>query len=569
MSSASSVRTGKHLFLDLLRQAGVEKLFGNPGTTELALIDAVAERDDVRFVLGLHETPVLAMAEGYAMAGRRLAVVNLHASCGLGNAMGMLYNAHRSGSPLLVTAGQQDRRLAFEEPILWSDLAAVARPWCKWSAEVTRFGDLASAVRRAVQTALTPPTGPVFLSLPMDVLEESGPADVELGPRLDVQVRPPVEALDRAARLLASARNPLILAGSRVQEAGAVDELVRLAETLGAPVASESGTTHGRLAFPPRHPLSAPALPLWAPEVRDRLAAHDLIFVTGMDLLRLYVYFEPSRAIPEHCQIIHLDEDPWQIGKNYPVAVGLLGGTKPGLAELTQRLAAVQSESQREQARRRADEIAVRHAAARAELVARAASERETRPSTPLAVIEAVGRVLPADAAVIEEAVTTTNTYLERLGCLQNTDGYFGHRGWALGWGLGCALGVQLAWPDRPVVALLGDGASLYGIQGLWTAARERLPVAFVLMNNRQYQILKVGARQLGLPAATRGRFLGMDLDDPPVDFLRLAESLGVEAVRAESPDAVADELAATLRARRPRLIEVPIDRAAPDKLKY
>ena len=188
---------------------------------------------------------------------------------------------------------------------------------------------------------------------------------------------------------------------------------------------------------------------------------------------------------------------------------------------------------------------------------------------TPLAAMSALAEVLPPDVAVVEEAVTTTNTYLERLAALHNTSGYFGHRGWALGWGLGCAIGVQLAWPERPVLGLLGEGAALYGIQGLWTAAHYQIPVTFVVFNNAQYQILKVGARQLGLPAAMRNQFVGMDLVEPEVDLVALAGALGVAAYRVETAPELADAVRDALRNRRPRLIELPIDRSTPGALRY
>jgi benzoylformate decarboxylase len=188
---------------------------------------------------------------------------------------------------------------------------------------------------------------------------------------------------------------------------------------------------------------------------------------------------------------------------------------------------------------------------------------------TPLTLMSAIAQVLPDDVAVVEEAVTTTNTYLERLHGLRNATGYFGHRGWALGWGLGCAIGVKLAWPARPVLAVLGDGAALYGIQGLWTAAHERIPVTFVICNNAQYQILKVGAKSLSLPHAHAGQFVGMDLIEPEVDFVALARSLGVRAERLTEPDAVSDAVGASLAGDEPRLIEVPISRTLPERLGY
>src|SRR5262245_1973510 len=328
-------KTGIHAFLDLLAGFGVRHIFGNPGTTEMPLNDALVGGQRFQYVLGLQEVPVMAMADGYSMASGHLGVVNLHISCGLGNAMGMLYNAHREGTPLLVTAGQQDRRLMFEEPILWGDMVSVVRPWTKWACEVSRVEDLPQAVRRAVQAALTPPTGPVFLSLPVDVqMELCGNLDL-LPPKLpDSRVRPPIEAIRRAAEVLLAAKNPAILAGSRVTERRAIGHLENLAIHLGAPVITESGTTHGRLAFPSDHPLNAQGLPLWSPEVRERLKEYDVLLVVGMDLLRQYVYYEPSRAIPEHIKLVHIDEDPWQIGKNYPVEVGVIGDTEASLYEL-------------------------------------------------------------------------------------------------------------------------------------------------------------------------------------------------------------------------------------------
>jgi benzoylformate decarboxylase len=561
--------TGIHAFIEMLHAAGVRYIFGNPGTTELPLNDALVEDRRIQYILGLQEVPVMAMADGYAMASGGIGVVNLHISCGLGNAMGMLYNAHREGTPLLVTAGQQDRRLKFEEPILTSDMVSVARPWTKWSAEVERVEDLPSALRRAVQTALTPPTGPVFLSIPIDVQRETGELDVTMPERLDVRTRPPVEALRRAAELLASAKNPGILAGSRVVERDAVRELVALAEQLGAPAISESGTTHGRLGFPADHPLYGQCLPLWSPEVRERLDEFDVLLVCGMDLLRLYVYHEPARAIPEHVKIVHLDEDAWEIGKNYPVDVGLLGNTKAGLAELGELLAKTMMPTQVSLAKERRAVREARHREQREKLQAEFAAQVAARPLTPLGMMGSIARVLPKDVAVIEEAVTTTNTYLERLGAHQNTSGYFAHRGWALGWGLGCTLGVKLAWPDRPVLGILGEGAAMYGIQGLWSAAHHGIPVTFVIANNAQYQILKVGAQGLQLPQALRGKFESLELVQPEIDIVGLARAFGVDAQRINDPDELSDVLAAGWKSDRPRLIDVPITRTTPGRMEY
>ncbi len=562
--------SGIQAFIDLLAEFGVKYIFGNPGTTEMPLNDALVTDRRLTYLLGLQEVPVMAMADGYAMASRSLGVVNLHISCGLGNAMGMLYNAYREGTPLLVTAGQQDRRLMFEEPILYGQMVEVTRPWTKWSCEVNRVQDVPTAVRRAAQAALTPPTGPVFLSLPIDVQMELAEG-LDMSPiRLpDVRVRPPQDAVRRAAELLAGAKNPAILAGSRVTERDAIQVLVQVAERLGAPVITESGTTHGRLAFPSDHPLNAGGLPLWSPEVRERLKEYDVLLVVGMDLLRQYIYFEPSRAIPEHIKLVHLDEDPWQIGKNYAVEVGVLGDTTMSLAELAEHLVDQSTVESRANVAARTQQHVTRHQDARAALVEQIESHRDIRPLSPLGLMGALAKVLPPDVAVVEEAVTTTNTTFERLGALKNTTGYFGHRGWALGWGLGVSIGVKLAWPERPVLALLGEGAAAYGVQGLWSAARYNVPVVFVICNNAQYQILKLCGRSLNLDQAAREQFEGVDLVGPEIDYLSLAKGFGVEAHRVTEPDELADRVAAGLRGNKPLLLDVPISRTLQPRLQY
>jgi len=562
--------TGIQAFLEMLADFEVRYIFGNPGTSELPLNDALVGDDRFQYVLGLQEVPVMAMADGFSMASRSLGVVNLHISCGLGNAMGMLYNAYREGTPLLVTAGQQDRRLKFEEPILYGDMVSVAKPWTKWAVEVDRVADLPTALRRAAQTALTPPTGPVFMSIPMDVqMEISDSLDLTPIRLPDSHVRPPVAALQRAAKVLSEASNPAILAGSRVTETDAMAELAEVAELLGAPVLTESGTTHGRLAFPADHPLNAQGLPLWSPEVRERLQEFDTLLVVGMDLLRQYVYQEPSRAIPESCRIVHVDEDPRQLGKNYPVEVGVIGHTKTALDELAHLLRAEIDDARAATIRQRTARHAATHAAARRALQAAVDSQRDLRPLTPLGLMGALSRILPDDVAVIEEAVTTTNTTFERLGVLKNTTGYFGHRGWALGWGLGCTIGAKLAWPDRPVLGLLGEGAAMYGMQGLWSAARYKIPVTFVICNNACYQILKIGARGIQLPQALAGNYEGLDITGPEIDYVALARSLGVDAQRIEEADELSDRVSQSLRDNKLALFDVPMSRETPGRLNY
>jgi benzoylformate decarboxylase len=285
------------------------------------------------------------------------------------------------------------------------------------------------------------------------------------------------------------------------------------------------------------------------------------LHVVGMNLLRSYIYHEPARPLPEHVRLVQMDNDPWQIAKNYPVEVGVLGDLKTGLAELDSMLADVVIGPQAAAAGARLDRCTTARRAARAALQAKIAAEREHRPMTPLTLMGALAKVLPPNAAVVEEAVTTTNGMLERLGVLKDPAGYFGHRGWALGWGLGCALGVKLAWPERPVLAILGDGSALYGIQGLWTAAHHRIPVTFILCNNAQYQILKHCGDVMPLPHMAAKQYLAMDLVQPEIDFVGLARSLGVEARRITEPEELSEGVCESLAGQKPQLFDVAISR--------
>ncbi len=558
---------GIEAFIEILAQYNVRYVFGNPGTTELPLNDALARDDRLEYILALQEVPAMAIADGYAQASGTPGVVNVHICCGLGNAMGMLYNAFREGTPLIVTAGQQDQRMALEEPILWGQMVETARPWTKWAHEVRNSAEIPTVLRRAVQTALTPPCGPVFLSLPLDVqceLFAGETADLRRAPDLNIETTPPKEAVERATEVLASALSPGILVGSRVCEANAVAELVAVAERLGAPVMHEATTSHGRCSFPSDHPLAAPPLPFWSPEVRRRLEDFDVLLVVGMKLMQQYIRHEPSCPIPAGVRLIQIDENQWELNKNYPLEVGLLGHPRPALAALAKEIRArATSETQATVTAR-----IVRYEKEKAKRIASlrkdAARFSANRPVAPITLMDQLSGILPSNVAVIEESPTTTmGGYFEQVGALKNTTGYFAQRGWALGWGLNCAIGVKMAWPERPVLALIGDGSAMYGIQGLWTAARYRIPVTFVICNNTEYKILKDCGKTLELESSHVERTVGLDIVDPAIDYTALARSLGVEAIQVTSAAEAADAVRFSFAENALSVIEVPIKRPA------
>src|SRR6266481_6284731 len=327
--------SGKRAFLDLLKQEGVEIMFGNPGTTELPLMDAFATENELRYLLGLQEAAVMGMADGYAQASGKLTVVNLHVAPGLGNAMGMLYDAQKAGSPILVTAGQHEQSFTATEPILWADLPTIARPLVKWSSEVHRLADLPRLVHRAAKTALAPPTGPVFLSLPGDILRADGNIDLSAPTRIAPRLRGDRAAVEAAADVLAEAKRPLIMAGDAVAQSRAHAELVELAELLGAPVYTEF--VPNTASYPTSHPLFRGSMIRLAPEVRKILDQHDLLFSVGADLFTLSLPSDVEPMAPE-IKLIHLDVDPWELGKNYPATVAILGDPKATLPDVAEAL---------------------------------------------------------------------------------------------------------------------------------------------------------------------------------------------------------------------------------------
>ena len=550
--------SGKRAFLDLLAQEGVEYLFGNPGTTELPLMDGLAEESRLKYVLGLQEAAVVAIADGYAQASGKLGVVNVHVAPGLGNALGMLYDAQKAGAPLLVTAGQHDQSFNVTEPILWADLPPIARPFVKWSAEVRRLEDLPRMVHRAAKTALAPPTGPVFLSLPVDVLQAEGSIELGAPTRVAPRVRGDRAAVEAAAELLARAERPLILAGDAVAQSDAHAELVSMAEALGAPVYAEG--IANTASFPASHPLFRGNFVRLAPAVRQILSEVDLLFSVGGDLLTLSL---PSDVdpMPEGLEVIHLDTDPWELGKNYPTSVAILGDPKATLPDLLAALEARMTPTRRRQAAERLE--ATRRAKTRhaEELRARARSEAGRTPITPLALIATVADALPPEAVVVEETISS-GAGLRTLLRSDDARSFYGLRGGGIGWGLPAAIGVQLALPSRPVVGLIGDGSAMYTCQALWTAARYRVGVTFVILNNSSYRILKQRIHAMKGLAAQTDTYVAMDLDDPRVDFVRLAESLGVRAERIEKVTEVGPALGRALAASGPTLLDVELDRA-------
>jgi len=535
---------GREALLEVLRTEGVRHVFGNPGTTELPLVDALAGVDDIDYVLALQEATAVGMADGYAQATGRPAFLNLHTSAGLGNAIGNLTNAQANGTPLVVTAGQQDRRHLHHDPLLAGDLVGLAAPVSKWAHEVSNLGELGTIVRRAFHDAASAPAGPVFVSIPMDLLEESGDAPVPAPSRIERAIAPADDLVRELATRLQAAERLAIVAGDEVAAAHAVADLVAVAEALGCAV--HGSPLHSNVVFPTGHPLWRNALPPQAGAIAGALGQYDVVLLIGGRAFMVYP-FAPGPAVPDTVELLHLSPDAHQLGRTWPTALGLVGDPRATLAALREKLGPAVDLTDARAARDAAD----------AGFDAKAREGYDTAPMPPAAAVHALLRALPARTPVVDEAITT-GSYVR--GYLRaEPDEYFFCRGGGLGWGMPAALGVSLARDRAPVLCVVGDGSAMYSPQALWTAAAQRLPVVFAVVNNRQYLILKNYLRGMKGDTVRTGRWIGMDMADPPVDFVALATSMGVGATLVEKAADVGDALEAALDAGGPHLLELPI----------
>jgi benzoylformate decarboxylase len=547
---------GRHAFLQILRAAGVDHMFGNPGTTELPMMDVLPDYPELNYILTLQEGVAMAAADGYAMASGKLGVVNLHVAPGLGNAMGMLYDATKTAPPLLVTAGQQDGRYALTEPILWGDLVRMVESMTKWAYQIDRVSDLPQALRRAIKVATTPPTGPVFLGLPMDIMMAEADLDISPPPQIGPRIRGDLASMQQAATLLANARHPIIIVGDGVSKSDALDEMVAVAEVLGARVVS--GTVPNTTSFPTDHPLYQGSMPRTQQAVRTSLQETDVVFTVGADMFTMSLYSD-IEPLPPDVAVVCLDVDPWQMGKNYAVDVAILGDPKATLTEMLPMIGNLMSEASRQTASQRSETLRQAKAEAQRRLQAQAAEETSKIPLSALAMNHVIATTVPEEICIVDESLTS-DVALRHLLPRRHPRDYFGLKGGGIGWGLPATVGATLARRDQPVLGLIGDGSAMYSIQALWTAARYGLRSIFVICNNGQYLILKRRLHAYDGPAAKTQQYVGIDLVHPAIQFVDLAKSLGVHGVRADGAAEFKQALKDALQHPGPTLIDVPIE---------
>jgi len=522
--------TVREAVFHLLREFGMTSVFGNPGSTELPMFRDFP--DDFHYVLGLQECVVVGMADGYAQATRNAAFVNLHSAAGVGHAMGNIFTAHRNRPPLVITAGQQARSLLPFDPYLGSTQAAeLPRPYVKWSIEPARAQDVPLAIARAYYIAMTPPRGPVLVSIPSD--DWDVPTQRVEARRVSRHLRPDPGLLAEIGDALDAARRPAIVVGPAVDRDGAWDEAVKLAELHRARV--YVAPMSGRCSFPEDHPLWGGFLPPMRERIVQTLAGHDLVFALGAPAFTYHVEGQGPH-LPPGTGLVQLTDDP-QTAAGAPVGTSVVGSIRLGLLDLIERAAPP----------RRADPPV----SGRAERVpAPVPGER-----LPVEwVLQTLTELRPRDSVVVEEAPSSRPLIHRPLPIFESGTFYTMCSG-GLGYGLPAAVGVAMGKPHAKVIALVGDGSTMYAVQALWSAAQLGLPLAIVVLKNRRYAALHEFARLFGYRVDET--VPGTEL--PAIDFVGLAAAQGVAGVRVERAEELTPALSRALRSAAPMLVEIEV----------
>jgi len=535
---------GKTAMLEIFKQEGAEYIFGLPGTTEVRFLDELTNHPELKYILAMHEDMVVAMAEGYTRASGKVSVSNLHTTPGLAAAMPTMLNAKHGGVPMIITAGQQDAQRLLVEPPLSGDLVGMAAPYVKWGHEIKYAHDIATAIRRAYKVATTPPTGPVFLSLPQDVLDMKADINYKSALTKPLESRPDAEVVAKAAELLLAAENPVMTVSYGVDCGNAMDEVVKLAELIGVPV------FHGWMTdvnFPIGHVQQLGD----SRNVKSLVGSPDLILSVG-----------GGAGIPvlPGVKTIHIDDNDWEIGKNEPVDAGIWGSVKLSVADLTDAIAQKMTDDARKKIAARLEVIKGKKAEVMVALAKKMADEDGNVPIAFSKLCKEIDACRPANSTIFDDCWSYSRSDLADSMEYNEPRSYARTRGGAIGAGMANAIGMALGNPKRKVIAVVGDGSAMWGIQALWTAAHYNIPVTFVISSNASYRMLNRGKIIFLGPHVKDKKMPGVEFDTPRIDFAKMAEAMSVMARKVERPDELRSALESAVKSEAPSLVEVYVD---------
>lgn len=528
----ASPRTVKQVTFDLMRSFKIDRVFGNPGSTELPFLSNWPE--DIEYVLGLQESCVVAMADGYAQATRNAAFVNLHSAAGVGNALGNIYTAYRNQTPMVITAGQQARSILSLQPFLYAERAAeFPRPYVKWSVEPARAQDVPSAIARAYYQAMQPPCGPTFVSIPADDWDRPAPP---LRARfITRELGPDPEAVKSLVNASAAAKSPALVVGPAVDRAaGAVELLVELAERMNVPVWTSPFSA--RCSFPERHPLFAGFLPAAPGQLSELLRPYDLVIVIGAPIFTFHI--EGRAEIFENGADIFQITDDAEAAAVSPVGTSIIATMIPTLRALLELMPANDRRPKLPPQRKRLPK------------------PPSTHPIRTDFVLDILSRTMPENAVLVEE-VPSARPVMHNYLPVRGQDSFYTMTSGGLGWALPASVGLALGNPSRRTVCLIGDGSMMYSIQALWTAARLKLPITVVVINNSGYGAMRSFSKVLQMANVP-----GLDLVN--LDFVAIAEGFGCAAKRIDKPHELSNALEKSFNYAGCVVVDVAVDGEVP-----
>lgn len=557
-SIAPGQKTARHFILDQFLADGMSYMFGNPGTVEQGFLDSLLDYSALKYILTLQETVAVLIADGYARCTHKPTLVQIHSTPGLGNSVGALYQAMRGHSPLVVIGGDAGIKYQNMDAQMAGDLVAMAKPVTKWSTMVTDSSSVLRVLRRATKIAGTPPMGPVYVCLPMDILDEAGVEDVYPTSLPSTRVVPERSQIREAAKMLAAASRPMIFVGDGIAYSNAQQELARVAEMLGAEVweadAGEVNMSHSDPHYQGMtgHMFGYSSLPI--------TKKGDVNLVCGTYMLP-EVFPELGNIFADGAKVIHIDLNLYEIGKNHRVDLGLLGDPKLSLAALAEELESSQWPDLKQAAKARSAQLARQKEAKRSSELEKDKKDRDALPMHMVRFMEELAPQLPEESIIFDEALTNSPA-VSRYVSPEKGGQYFLTRGGSLGVGIPGAIGAQLANPGKTVFGFTGDGGSMYTIQALWTAARHNIGAKFVVCNNGSYRLLQLNVsaywKERGIP---QHQFpLSFDLSKPELQFAGIAQAMGVPATRVEKPEQIKPAIREALATKGPYLIDLVLE---------
>jgi thiamine pyrophosphate-dependent acetolactate synthase large subunit-like protein len=555
-------RSGRFALIEQFVADGFTHMFGNPGTVEQGFLDALADFPQLQYVLTLQESIAVLVADGYARASRQPALVQIHSSPGVGNAIGNLYQAKRGGTPLVVIAGESGIKYDAMDAQMAADLVAMARPVTKWATRIVDPESMLRVIRRAIKVATTPPTGPVFVCLPADILDAPNDEQVFPSGRVSTRVGPEAEEVARVATMLGAAERPIVIMGDGICTSDAQAELAHVAELIGADV---WGANSSEVNISSAHPLYRGSLGhMWGHRSAPITSQADVVLISGTYVLP-EVFPAMQGVFAPGAKVIHIELDPYEIGKNFPVDIGILADPKTTLGLVAAQLESAMTDGQRQHGRDRLKRIGGETDAERGTGRTTDAAVAHAVPMTAAPFVRELAAQIPAGSLIFDEALTSSPEVTRYLPPIAPGT-FFQTRGGSLGVGFPGAIGLKLAYPDKTVVGFSGDGGCMYTIQSLWTAAHHRVGAKFVVCNNRSYKLLKQNVQQywrdLDLPE--REFPSSFDIHDPDIQFVDLARGMGVPGVRVETPDQIAGAVREMLATDGPFLVDLIIGSEIP-----